>query len=136
MKKNNFKSVAIIDDDKIFQFTIQKTIEQIETVENVYSFSDGQEAMVFFKQHSIDAKMLPDVIFLDINMPNMNGWQFLEAYFLMEANLAKKSIIYIISSSIHPGDLIKAKAVNEVTDYLVKPLNIEFFTQILKPSEQ
>ena len=134
--KNNFKSVAIIDDDKIFQLTIQKTIQQIESIENVYSFSDGKEAIDYFTENSKDIKNLPDVIFLDINMPNMNGWQFLEAYFLLEPTLIKKSTIYIVSSSINPSDIIKAKSVNEVTDYLVKPLNIEFFTQILKPLEQ
>lgn len=135
MVKNNFKSVAIIDDDKIFQRTIQKTIGQIETIEDIYTFSDGKEAIDYFGIYSNDLKMLPDVIFLDINMPNMNGWEFLEAYFLLEPTLAKKSTIYIVSSSIDPHDLEKAKAVNEVSDYIVKPLNIELFTQIVRPSE-
>lgn len=135
MVKNNFKSVAIIDDDKIFQRTIQKTIGQIETIEDIYTFSDGKEAIDYFGIYSSDLKMLPDVIFLDINMPNMNGWEFLEAYFLLEPTLAKKSTIYIVSSSIDPHDLEKAKAVNEVSDYIVKPLNIELFTQIVRPSE-
>lgn len=133
---NNFKSVAIIDDDKIFQQMIKKTIGQIETIENIYTFSDGKEAIDYFGIYSSDIKMLPDVIFLDLNMPNMNGWEFLEAYFLLEPNLAKKSTIYIVSSSVDPNDLIKVKASNEVSDYLVKPLNIEFFTQILRPTEQ
>lgn len=133
---NNFKSVAIIDDDKIFQQIIKKTIGQIETIENIYTFSDGKEAIDYFGIYSSDIKMLPDVIFLDLNMPNMNGWEFLEAYFLLEPNLAKKSTIYIVSSSVDPNDLIKVKASNEVSDYLVKPLNIEFFTQILRPTEQ
>lgn len=136
MMTNNFKSVAIIDDDKIFQQIIKKTIGQIETIENIYTFSDGKEAIDYFGIYSSDVKMLPDVIFLDLNMPNMNGWEFLEAYFLLEPNLAKKSTIYIVSSSVDPNDLIKVKASNEVSDYLVKPLNIEFFTQILRPTEQ
>ncbi|MBC7439907.1 MAG: response regulator [Flavobacterium sp.] len=136
MMTNNFKSVAIIDDDKIFQQIIKKTIGQIETIENIYTFSDGKEAIDYFGIYSSDIKMLPDVIFLDLNMPNMNGWEFLEAYFLLEPNLAKKSTIYIVSSSVDPNDLIKVKASNEVSDYLVKPLNIEFFTQILRPTEQ
>lgn len=133
---NNFKSVAIIDDDKIFQLMIKKTIGQIETLEDIYTFSDGKEAIDYFGIYSSDITMLPDVIFLDINMPNMNGWEFLEAYFLLEPNLAKKSTIYIVSSSIDPDDLLKAKASNEVSDYLVKPLKIEFLTQILRPTKQ
>lgn len=133
---NNFKSVAIIDDDKIFQLMIKKTIGQIETLEDIYTFSDGKEAIDYFGNYSSDITMLPDVIFLDINMPNMNGWEFLEAYFLLEPNLAKKSTIYIVSSSIDPDDLLKAKASNEVSDYLVKPLKIEFLTQILRPTKQ
>ena len=136
MTTNNFKSVAIIDDDKIFQEIIKKTIGQIESIENIYSFSDGKEAIDYFGIYSNDIKMLPDVIFLDLNMPNMNGWEFLEEYFLLEPNLAKKSTIYIVSSSVDPNDLIKVKSSNEVSDYLVKPLNIEFFTQILRPTEQ
>ncbi|MFT6828560.1 MAG: CheY-like chemotaxis protein, partial [Roseivirga sp.] len=73
---------------------------------------------------------LPEIILLDLNMPVMDGWQFLDQF--VQIPTKKKTTIYIVTSSIDPEDLNRAKSYEAVTNYLVKPINIDTLTEILK----
>jgi CheY-like chemotaxis protein len=123
--------IAIVDDDPIFQFIAKRFIESFESVNQTLVFSDGKDAIDFLYSNINDKDKLPDIIFLDINMPVMNGWQFLNKYIMLKSKIEKKVLIYIVSSSNNPDDLIQAKSINEITDYLVKPLNRDEYTSIL-----
>jgi CheY-like chemotaxis protein len=64
-------------------------------------------------------------------MPVMNGWQFLNRYIKFKSEIEKKIMIYIVSSSNNPDDVIQAKSILEVTDYLIKPINRDKYASIL-----
>jgi len=130
MKKIN--TVALIDDDDIYQYAAKKTIVATEFVNNIITFSDGQEAIEYFLENHQNTDELPDLIFLDLNMPILDGWQFLEEYTPLISKIKKEIQIYITSSSKNPDDLIKAKNITAVSDYIVKPLSIERFKEIFK----
>ncbi|MDN3665482.1 response regulator [Algibacter miyuki] len=115
-------NICIIDDDDIYQFTVVKTLELLKFKKKIISFYDGEEAMEFIMNHHNEKKKLPDVIFLDINMPVMDGFQFMEAYSEIKSTLAKKTIIYMVSSSVDPVDIEKVEKLNDVSDYVVKPI--------------
>ena len=123
--------VAIIDDDTIFQFIGKRFIESLESVNKTLIFSDGKDAIDYLYLNVSDTDKLPDIIFLDINMPVMNGWQFLNRYIQFKSEIEKKILIYIVSSSNNPDDFIQAKSIFEVTDYLVKPVNRDKYASIL-----
>ena len=72
-----------------------------------------------------------EIIFLDINMPIMDGWQFLEEYIKLNPKIGKKIVIYICSSSISPDDINKAKEISAVTDYIIKPVSKDMLAEIL-----
>lgn len=129
MKKIN--TVAVIDDDSIYQFASKKMIAATALVENVITFSDGQEAIDFFNQNLNNSEALPDIIFLDLNMPITDGWQFLDQYKLIEKEIDKDIHIYVTSSSKNPDDLILAKSIATVSDYVIKPLTFENFESLL-----
>jgi len=123
--------IAIVDDDLIFQFIAERLIESINSEHQTIIFSDGKEAIDFIDSNRNEIDTLPDIIFLDINMPVMNGWQFLNKYIEIKSKIEKEITIYIVSSSKNPDDFIKAESINEVTDYIVKPINREKYTSIL-----
>ena len=74
--------------------------------------------------------LLPDIIFLDLNMPVMDGWEFLNEFLKIKNNLNKKITLYVVSSSIDPRDLERVKSFNMVTDYLIKPIELKKFEKI------
>jgi CheY-like chemotaxis protein len=85
-------------------------------------FSDGEEALDFMLDNLHNDKELPDVIFLDIDMPIMDGFQFMEEYIKIKPDLGKKITIYMVSSSVDPVDIERAKKISDITDYMVKPV--------------
>lgn len=127
----NKKNICLIDDDEIYQFLCKKTIEKSQHVKNIMVFFNGKDALDFFQENLNDSNKLPDVIFLDIDMPLMDGWQFLEEYLPMKCDIEKNIIIYIVTSSSHPSDLSKAKEISDVTGYLIKPITIDNFNTIM-----
>ncbi|WP_153798317.1 response regulator [Foetidibacter luteolus] len=124
-------SICLIDDDRIYQFAARKTIEATGMAGSVMVFSNGLEALDYLKSHLEDVSQLPDVIFLDINMPVMNGWQFLEEYQPVSEGLKKNVIVYMVSSSIDEYDINRSKEFQAVSEYILKPVNKEKFSELL-----
>lgn len=114
--------ICIVDDDDVYQFTVTRTIETNKLAKKILIFSDGEEALNFLIDNIGKNEQLPDVIFLDINMPIMDGWQFLEEYVHIKPRIGKKITIYLVSSSVDPVDLEKASKINEISDYIIKPI--------------
>lgn len=124
-------NVFIVDDDKLFVFLTKKTINATKIVTKINEFTDGQEAIDYLKKNAADVDMLPDIILLDLSMPIMDGWEFVEEYKSIKPLINKDIKLYIFSSSISPHDLERAKNIPLVTDFIIKPLTQEKFTEIL-----
>lgn len=116
------KTLFVVDDDKIYHFLFKNLLKQNGIDVNVIFFHNGQEAIEYIKKNA-DAGQLPDLILLDVNMPIMNGWQFLDEYSQLVQALPKASPVYMISSSNNEVDINKAKEFGKlVHDYLLKPV--------------
>jgi CheY-like chemotaxis protein len=124
-------TICIIDDDKIYKFIIKKTLEIKKLASKVLVFSDGEEALIYIFANIKNTHKLPDIIFLDINMPIMDGFQFMDEYVKIKPRLDKKIIIYMVTSSVDPADLKRAKEYNEIFDYIIKPIQPDEFTKII-----
>ncbi len=127
MKKVNL--TCIIDDDPIFVFGIKKVMELINFSDSIMVFKNGQEALDNLKPIILSKEELPDIILLDLNMPVLDGWQFLDEFIKIPCE--KKIIIYVVSSSIDPEDILRAKSYQGVSDYIVKPITIERLKEVL-----
>ena len=128
---------CIIDDDKIYVNLVKKIIEIKKLSENLLIYKNGKEALDYFKyimENATDENKLPDIIFLDLNMPVMDGWEFLNEFIKIKNNLNKKITLYVVSSSIDPRDLERARSINLVTDYLIKPIELKKFEKIFERS--
>ncbi|TQI69487.1 response regulator receiver domain-containing protein [Gramella sp. Hel_I_59] len=124
---------CIIDDDKIYVNLVKKIIEIKKLSENLLIYKNGKEALDYFKNSMSSVThedLLPDIIFLDLNMPVMDGWEFLNEFLKIKNNLNKKITLYVVSSSIDPRDLERVKSFNMVTDYLIKPIELKKFEKI------
>lgn len=117
------KTLCLVDDDSIFRFLTQSVIKHTNLVNQVKAFANGLEALDFLKDGARqNPQDLPEVILLDLTMPVMDGWEFLEEYDRLHTRFRKKIPLYVVSSSISPADIEKSRAMNTVTDYIVKPI--------------
>lgn len=126
------KTLTIVDDDDIFVFLTTKIIEQTNLVDLIKVFGNGLDAINFLKENKNNVDALPDIILLDLSMPIMNGWQFLEKYNKLNPTIGKKITIYICSSSISPDDITRAKTISEVSDFIIKPITKDKLIDLIK----
>lgn len=126
-------NICLIDDDKIYQFTARKMLESTRLTKDIKSFYDGSEAIAYFRdENNKDSDALPDVIFLDINMPVMNGWEFLEAFQELHKNFPKPIQLYVVSSSVDDSDIQRSRQYETVKDYIIKPINRIKYEELLQ----
>lgn len=126
--------LCVIDDDPIYVFGLRKMIELKRLCRQVSVFVNGREALDYFRTVPPQSANLPDLILLDINMPVLDGWQFLAQFALLKPALNKDIPLYLVSSSIFEEDLRRARASTLVTDYLIKPIPFVRLQELLQGS--
>ena len=117
--------ILIIDDDEINNFIAAKLIDKIPPKAKVSTCVNGQEGIDFVKNKLNNQDEFPDIIFLDINMPLMNGWEFLEEYEHIKNDIKKKVTINMLSSSVYNDDISKAETYTTVNKFISKPLTVD-----------
>ncbi len=128
MKKIN--CAWIIDDDPIFLFYMQRIMNSLHVFEDIKNYTNGKKALKDIKKaFPINNTIIPDIIFLDLNMPVMDGWQFLDEIRKIEKR--KEIVIYIVTSSVDPIDREKATSYEFVEDYIVKPVKADNLKNVI-----
>lgn len=125
-----FKNIFIVEDDPISALLIKKSLDKIDEFGQHFHFVNGKLAIDGLKKFSRKNGGNPDLILLDINMPIMNGWQFLDS--LVDDPSFSSIEIVILSSSIDPYDIEKSKYYNNVSGFLSKPLNVVKLKKLVK----
>lgn len=124
------KTVLLVDDDEATNFIHKMVITQKEYTENIVVKENGVEAIRYLTS-SFDGKPpQPDLIFLDINMPAMDGWEFLEEYDKLEENQQAKTVIVMLSTSLNPADREKANSIPLISGFMSKPLTAEKLVEV------
>ncbi|MDG3583714.1 response regulator [Galbibacter pacificus] len=111
-------AICLIDDDPITIFSVKKLIEVTKISNCILTFSNGQEALNYYQNTSNE--VFPELILLDLNMPIIDGWEFIDAF--SQLPISKKALIYILTSSINPEDIQKVKIYNNKYPFSVKHL--------------
>lgn len=127
-KMTKFKRACIIDDDHIYVYGAKRAMLKTNFCEEVMVFGNGKEALDNLLPFSGEKDKLPDVIFLDLNMPILDGWQFLDEF--NGINSLKNMLIYIVTSSVNPADIERAKKYSLNNQYVVKPITTEKLTEL------
>ncbi len=122
-----FYAVMLIDDNEIDNLINQKMIEAAGIAEHIYTHTGARSAIEFLKNlEKLDKEtkdVLPDIIFLDIDMPLMDGFQFLDEFEKLSDNTKQKCKVVMLTSSINPQDVNKSKKYSYVKKYINKPLS-------------
>lgn len=116
------KTIFLIDDDPVFVYLTKKIICSINGGCEIREFADGELAIDKLREISGEADLLPDIIFVDLSMPVMDGWEFLNEYDQLWPQLSKPIELFIVSSSISPQEVERSKTYRAVTDFLIKPV--------------
>ena len=122
------KCVMLIDDSSDNNFFHQREIKKANLVNSVIIHNSGLDALAYLKSSQ---EPHADLIFLDINMPLMNGWEFLEEYNLLGKDLQGRAIIIMLTTSDHPADIKRTKTWDFVSDYRIKPLTSAIMNDIM-----
>lgn len=127
-------NMLCIDDDPIVQYYVKILTKKSGITQKMDCVSDGQKGLEYLekcmqKNDSLPP-VFPELILLDLNMPVMNGWNFLEEYAVKFAPFFPKTKIVILSSSIDQDDIDKSTAYSFVMDYISKPLTVIALTSL------
>lgn len=132
-------AIMLIDDNEIDNLINQKMIESADVVENIYTHTGARSAIEFLrnaeKLEGFSDKILPDIILLDIDMPLMDGFQFLDEFEKLKETTKEKCAVVMLTSSINPQDVNKSKKYKYVKRYINKPLSQDSITKIFSMEE-
>ncbi|HEV7348389.1 response regulator [Telluribacter sp.] len=127
------KNILLIEDDDITIKILKLTISRHRFAENIISLRNGQEGVEYFQKLAAgEAGIVPDLIFLDINMPVMNGWDFLDEYSGSFAHLFPDVSICMLTSSTDPEDKLHAFHYSSVITFVSKPIFISELNMLKK----
>jgi CheY-like chemotaxis protein len=121
-----FNTVMLIDDSSMDTFINRKVMESIAFARRIYHHTNGLSAIEFLSNLSVQEEimevMLPDIIFVDVNMPVMDGFQFIEQFYQLPPVFSQKCRIVVLSSSVNESDKNTAHKLNPEIVFINKPL--------------
>lgn len=129
--KTKLNCVLLVDDDKDCNFLHKRLLTKADCADEIVIAVDGIEALEFLKSVKDGNHPNPAIIFLDINMPRMNGWEFLEEYKKFSDKQRANVVLIMLTSSLNPDDEARAKTYSDISGFKNKYLDKETLDEIL-----
>lgn len=126
-------TICVIDDNDVYQFVMKNSINKLNPNIKILAYLNGEEGINSIKKMIEKNEPLPDVILLDINMPIMDGWEFMNEFIKIKSTLPRVIPIYLTTSSLDASDIDKAKKYEDITGFLSKPIDRHTLLKITQP---
>ncbi|MCX4028280.1 response regulator [Endozoicomonas sp. SM1973] len=126
------KKILLIDDNEADNFLHELIIKKSGITESVIAMTSATDALEYLKSKQGNNHPQPCLIFLDINMPRMNGWEFLEEYESLPSEQKAKVVIVMLTTSLNPDDKEKSNSIDHITEFYTKPLTQAILDRIIK----
>lgn len=123
------EEVLLIDDDAIDNETHRRVISKTGKVKKITIHHYADEALEYLRSSPRNNISL---IFLDVNMPRMNGFEFMKEYEKLAKEQKAERVVIMLTTSVHPDDISKASAIQSVAEFMQKPLTLEAFHYVLE----
>ena len=130
--KNKLSCILLVDDDEPTNFLNKMVLEDVDCAKSIKVADSGVSALNYLEGTDNNDATSPELIFLDINMPAMNGWEFLEKYSGLDKQRKANVVIVMLTTSLNPDDRAKASKIPDVSGFETKPLTSEKLEAILK----
>ena len=124
-------TLFVVDDDITYQRIVKLILSKNSVFKHVLYFSQGDELMHYLKKYNNDGANLPDIIFLDLNMPELDGWAVLDTLQKLHRSYSKNISVYVVTVSVREVDKERAMEYSIVKEYISKPLYREKIMSIV-----
>ena len=116
-------TILLVDDDAPTLFLNKLVIEDLDCTDRVLPAENGRQAIDMLTEKIDDEFLCPDLILLDINMPIINGWEFMDKYQTLSAEQKAKIVVVMVTTSLNPDDRSRAESIEDIKDFVSKPLD-------------
>lgn len=116
------QSVLYIDDNEFEHYLVESLLKSYSSHNAVKCLFNGEEALEYLKENKFDLTVIPDLILVDLCMPDFSGWDFLDGFHKIMSTLCKQPKVCILSSSINMNEVERSKSYSFVECFLIKPL--------------
>jgi CheY-like chemotaxis protein len=130
--KEKLKCILLVDDDAATNYLHKRVVKEQNCTENIVTAENGEAALEYLRQLAAENKPPPELIFLDINMPIVNAWEFLEMYKDLPEEQKSKTVIVMLTTSLNPEDQERAGGFSEIASFKFKPLDKGMLTEALE----
>ena len=130
MKK--LKSVLLIDDDEVTNYINTLILNKADCFEEIHAYRDGRAALNFLSELIEKKRPLPEILLLDVNMPKMSGWEFMEEYGQLDRKHLERTMVIMLSMSLNPDDQLKLVEYDLVKGFKSKPLSVEIIQELVE----
>ena len=116
-------TILLVDDDAPTLFLNKLVIQDLNCTDRVLTAENGRQAIDMLTEKKDDGFLCPDLILLDINMPIINGWEFMDKYQTLSAEQKAKIVVVMVTTSLNPDDRSRAESIEDIKDFVSKPLD-------------